>query len=645
VIGRGTEQAAAIERSGRRVPLLGAALVLLLLLWTLMTPAGFGAAQVGGWLAAVTPLALTAMAQTPVLLAGGQGLAAGGIAILASVVTARFAGTALDSALLAAAAAIAVGALAGAANGWLIARVGLRSTIVTLATGAAALALSLLLLDSNPPGPPDSFREFLAGDVVPGVLPAPAILLATVGLAWFMLDRSALGRGIRAAGRARAEGTTGAAARRPIFLAYLLGGAGYGFAGVYLAAQLGTPDPFTGGPTLLQIYAAVVLGGSVPGRRQGTIIGSLLGAAIVTTVDLILLSSGIDSYGAPALEAALLFFGAAIPRRRPAASSRSSVCEPDRSPLATGRVAWLAALAALTLLVVMQPGSLAPAALNELLMALLVMTIFALGQGCALLIGGIDLSAPIVATVAGLLVTYIAQQSDGRLLWAAPLTLGAATAAGALLGWAMGRLRLSPILGTLAMAGLLQALGVSATLHLAPSAAAPLMAWLAAPASRWPAPAVLLLLPCFLAIIGGLHRAGVVAVLRHHGTALAQHPCPPRIMALVYGGSSLLAALAGVLLAAYGGATQLGFVDVYLLPTLLALQLGGIAFGGGRGGLWGALGGVLFVTVFDTLLLGHGVSQPGRLAAVAGLLLVIAWRGVAPGEGEGRSPDGRTGGP
>ncbi|HET6222219.1 MAG TPA: hypothetical protein VFE11_08645 [Dongiaceae bacterium] len=644
MIGGGTEQAAAIERSGRPAPLLGAALGFLLLLWTLMTP-GFGAAQAGGWLAAVTPLALAAMAQTPVLLAGGQGLAAGGVAILASVVTARFAGTALESALLAAAAAIAVGALAGAANGWLIARTGLRSTIVTLATGAAALALSLLLLDSNPPGPPDIFREFLTGDVVPGVLPAPAILLAAVALAWVLLDRSALGRDIRAAGRARTEGITGAAVRRPIFLAYLLAGTGYGIAGVYLAAQLGPPDPFTSGPTLLQIYAAVVVGGSVPGLRQGTIIGSLLGAAIVTTVDLILLSAGIDSYVAPALEAALLFFGAAIPRRLPAALPRSSLGQPDRSPLAAGQVAWLAALAVLALLLVMQPGSLAPAALNELLMALLVMTIFALGQGCVLLIGGIDLSAPVVATVAGLLVTYIAQQRDGRLLWAAPLMLGAAAATGALLGWSMGRLRLSPILGTLAMAGLVQALGVFATLHLAPSAAAPLMAWLATPTGRWPAPAVLLLLPCFLAVIGVLYRAGAVAVLRHHGTALAQHPCPPRVMALVYGGSSLLAALVGVLLAGYGGATQLGFVDVYLLPTLLALQFGGIAFGGGRGGLWGALGGVLFVTVFDALLLGHDVSQPGRLAAVAGLLLVIAWRGVAPGEGEGRSPDGRTGGP
>jgi ribose transport system permease protein len=621
------------DGSDRRVPQLGAALALLLLLWALSMPAGFGAAEAASWVAVATPLALAAMAQTPVLLAGGQGLAAGSIAILAGTITANFAGTTLESALFAGTAAITIGAFVGAVNGWLIAHVGLRSTIVTLATGAAALALALLLLDTNPSGPPDSFRVFLAGDVIPALLPAPAIVVALVGSGWFLLDRSAWGRHIRAAGIARAEGISGSAFRRGIFLAYLLGGVGYGVAGVYLAAQLGTPDPFTSGPTLLQIYAAAVLGGSLPGLRQGTIVGSLLGAAIVTTLDLLLLSAGIDSYMAPALEAALLFFVATSPRRLPAPST-AGLRQAGPAPLASGRVGWLAALAAIVLLVVTQPGGLTPASLSELLIAFLVMAAFAIGQGCAMLIGGIDLSAPVVAGVAGLAVTYVAQQSDVRLLWAAPLMLAGPAAAGALLGWSMQRMRISPILGTLAMAGLFQALGVFATLHLPASAAPPLMAWFATPSAGWPAPAVLILLPCLLGIIGLLHRMGAVTTLRQYAAPDTPQFCPPWVMALVYGGSGLLAALAGILLAAYGGATQLGFVDIYLLPTLLALQLGGIAFGGGRGGLWGALGGVVFVTAFDTLLLGHGISQPGRLAAVAGLLLLGAWRDVAPGKAE-----------
>jgi ABC-type xylose transport system permease subunit len=181
VIGAGTEQAT-IERS-HRAPLLGAFLAVLLMAWALMTPGGFGAAQAAGWFTTATPLALAAMAQTPVLLAGGQGLAAGGTAILASVITAGFAGVQLESALVAGAPAIGVSALIGATNGWLIGRLGLRSTIVTLATGAATLAVSLWLLEVGPPGPPDSFRAFLAGEASLGAFPAPALLLVTVAIA------------------------------------------------------------------------------------------------------------------------------------------------------------------------------------------------------------------------------------------------------------------------------------------------------------------------------------------------------------------------------------------------------------------------------------------------------------------------------
>ena len=59
-------------------------------------------------------------------------------------------------------------------------------------------------------------------------------------------------------------------------LAYVIGGLGYGLSGVFLAAEIGMSDPTTSGTSLLEIYAAVALGGSVPYMRQG----SSLGAAI-----------------------------------------------------------------------------------------------------------------------------------------------------------------------------------------------------------------------------------------------------------------------------------------------------------------------------------------------------------------------------
>ncbi|HZF32206.1 MAG TPA: hypothetical protein VE914_00215 [Candidatus Angelobacter sp.] len=604
----------------------------LLLLWGLSARDGFSYSQWNGWFAAVTPLALAALAQTPILLAGGQGLAAGGLAVLCSAVAVQFSGPHLYSAFLASGCAIAVGAAAGALNGLLIGRLALRSTIVTLGTGAAALALSIWMLDAGVTGPPEALTALLRGDAVVGLLPVPAVLLAVIGLAWVALDRSAVGRAIRAAGVARAQGISDPEFRGPVFLAYLFAGAGYGVAGLYLAAELGPPDPFAGGPTLLQIYAAVALGGTVTSRRQGSAIGSLIGAAVVITVDLVALSFGFDTYVVMALEGGLLLLAASIGRRFPAPAATTSALQ-IRPPLLAsgwldrGRLAWLLALAAVALIAITRPGSLSPGAANEILTSTIVMIALALGQGCVMLIGGIDLTAPVVAAVAGLVIVNVAQQDDGAMLSVVAIVLVGAAAGGAVMGWSLNRLRLNPILGTLAVAGVIQAIGIFITIRLPPGSATPLMLWVASPWRQWPAPAVLALAPCFITLIGVLHRSGAIESLRRFGRNTSGMSAPPAVMAMTYAGSSVMAALAGILLACYGGSAQLAYTDVYLLPTLLALQLGGVAFGGGRGGLWGALGGVLFVALSDALLLGAGVGQPARLGSFALLLVVVAWLG------------------
>lgn len=617
-------------RNGHDLRFLSSALIVLLLSWGFSTRDGFSYSQWSGWFATLTPLALAALAQTPILLAGGQGLAAGGLAVLCSAVAAQFAGAQLQSALLAGGCAIAVGAGAGALNGWMISRLAMRSTIVTLGTGAAALALSIWMVEDGVAGPPERLMTLLDGNPVFGLLPAPAVALAVVGLAWVAVDRSALGHRIRAAGVAHARGVSGPEFRGATFLAYLLAGVGYGVAGLYLAAQLGPPDPFAGGPTLLQIYAAVALGGTVTNRRQGSAIGSVVGAAVVTTVDLLALSFGYDTATVMALEGGLLLLAASIGRGDGTGASVAPAPPPPRPLLDPGwldrgRLAWLMALAALALIAIDRRGSLSTGAANEILMSTTVVIALALGQGCVMLIGGIDLMAPVLVSVSGLAVVYASRQDDHTMLLMVPAVLACAAAVGTALGGFLGRLRVNTILGTLAVAGAIQAIGIVMTIHLPPGSATSLMLWFASPSQQWPAPAVLVLLPCFLALVGVMHWSGAIETLRRFGRDEARMPPPPAVMAMTYATSSVMASLAGILLACYGGSAQLAYSDVYLLPTLLALQVGGVAFGGGRGGLWGALGGVLFVALSDTLLLGAGLGQPARLGSFALLLIAVAW--------------------
>jgi ribose/xylose/arabinose/galactoside ABC-type transport system permease subunit len=67
---------------------------------------------------------------------------------------------------------------------------------------------------------------------------------------------------------------------RLLFWAYVFAGVGAAIGGIFLAAEVGAVDTAAGAPFLLQILAAAALGGSAPGLRGGTILGSLLGARL-----------------------------------------------------------------------------------------------------------------------------------------------------------------------------------------------------------------------------------------------------------------------------------------------------------------------------------------------------------------------------
>ena len=65
------------------------------------------------------------------------------------------------------------------------------------------------------------------------------------------------------------------------FLTYVLAGGCYGLAGVFISAQTGSGDPLVGNPMLLQIFTAVVLGGTLLGGGRGGPVGTVFGAYIL----------------------------------------------------------------------------------------------------------------------------------------------------------------------------------------------------------------------------------------------------------------------------------------------------------------------------------------------------------------------------
>jgi ribose transport system permease protein len=583
-------------RPGNRGFLLAEAVLLagLLVAWAGLSH-GPTVADVSGFLLALTPLALAAMAQSVPVLAGGQGLAAGATALLVDILLGMAPIAGPGDALLWIVLGLLIGGAIGVANGALIGWLRLPSTAVTYATGIAVGALAYALAEEGAGSAPSAaLTALLFAPQVSGLPLIPMVALAVTALGGVWFQRTRLARALHRLGQGAPSAERVLPAARLRCLAYGLAGLGYGATGVVLAGQVGAMDSMLGAPVLVQIFAAVALAGSCPGLRGGSIPGALLGAAIVTATANLLIPLGMPDILSPVLDSAWLLLGiaaCAMLRDRAPRHVIAGPLWPHARKLAICGLIILATLA------FARPEA---AGVATIAAGLALMTV---GQGAVMRLGGFDLAMPAMNSLGGMMAVAISQGSSVRFVLAVVASTAVAIAIGLWHAFLAPRLGRAVILATLASAGILQAAAVALMVWL-PTGFAPLTltayvgeTWLGLP---WP---VWILTPMALAL--------AVFLDRHRNR-----------LAFAYIASALSAALFGVLLACIGGNFRLGLVDVYLVPVVAGALLGGIDFVGGRGSLLAAFGAVLLLQVVDTAMVGFGLGYEARLAVMGAIILL-----------------------
>jgi len=238
------------------------------------------------------PLALIALGQYFVVMTRGIDLSLGPIASLAGAVLSLSIG---DNLALGLAAPVVIGAVAGLANGVLVARYRFPAIIVTLATMTVWQGVALVVLP-NPGGfvPPEIQRLATRGLWFP---PTPLILLVLtmIGAGWVMSSR--FGLHLRAIGGDEAAATmSGVRATRTTILAYTLAGVMAGLGGAYLALATASGSPTIGDDYILSSVATVVVGGVALSGGRGLTSGVVFGALILTIIGSLLYSAGISSF-------------------------------------------------------------------------------------------------------------------------------------------------------------------------------------------------------------------------------------------------------------------------------------------------------------------------------------------------------------
>jgi ribose transport system permease protein len=297
-----------------------------------------GSANIQQLLANQGVTGIIALAMVVPLVSGYFDLSVAAIPGLANVAVAALLGTHHDSVVIVIIVTLLISALAGAINGFLVARLRLNGFVVTLGTytliGGLLLEYTKGTTLSN--GIPTSFGAWASADYL-GV-PRPFWVLIVISiLCWYVLMHTPFGRKLEAIGsNESAARLVGINVDRAIFISFLVSALLAGAAGILLTSTSGDADPTAGPAYLFPALAAVFIGATSirPGRYNvwGTIIGVFVVAVAIDGFTLLGASSWVTPvFNGGALVGAVTI-STLIGRKREASARTMIVHRADDAP-------------------------------------------------------------------------------------------------------------------------------------------------------------------------------------------------------------------------------------------------------------------------------------------------------------------------
>ncbi len=230
-----------------------------------------------------------ALGMTLIIISGGIDLSVGSMIALVTVVIAALLQAGVDP-FLAALGGIAIGALCGFVNGFLITRLKVVPFIVTLGTYLVVRGAAKGFAHEQKIDAPLTWLKELLAALPPGqgwrIVPWGVWLTAVLALLVAgMLVYTRIGRHIFAIGsNEQTARLCGVAVDRVKVIVYALGGAFAGVAGVLQFSRLTVGDPTVAVGVELDVIAAVVIGGGSLSGGEGSILGAIVGALIMTVI-------------------------------------------------------------------------------------------------------------------------------------------------------------------------------------------------------------------------------------------------------------------------------------------------------------------------------------------------------------------------
>ncbi|GEK85868.1 ABC transporter permease [Microbacterium aerolatum] len=263
-------------------------LVVLVVFFSIASPNFFTPSNIATVLLSTAVIGILALGTTFVIITGGIDLSLGTGMALCAVMTGVFITNWGLPVWIGVLGGIATGVLMGLINGVNVTFLRLPPFIATLAMMMIAGGLALVVSNVAPiyfsSSAPD-FKKIALGVLIPGIPNAVLITAVLAIIAAIVLSKTLLGRYTFAIGsNEEATRLSGVDTRRWTILIYMFAGAFTGVAGIIIASRLDSAQPQIGTGYELQAIAAVIIGGTSLLGGRGSILGTVVGALIMSVL-------------------------------------------------------------------------------------------------------------------------------------------------------------------------------------------------------------------------------------------------------------------------------------------------------------------------------------------------------------------------
>jgi ribose transport system permease protein len=293
---RSRAQSLLTGESIQRLLALGA-LVILLVFFSIVVPHFASTNNYIDILTATAVNGVLATGVTFVIITGGIDLSLGTAMTFCSVVMGLVSvnmGLPLPIGLLA---AFAAGALVGLTNGFLIAKLKLPPFIATLGMLYVTLGMAQVLSDVHPiyfEQNQPAFQQFFMDKLVFGIPNIVWVMFGGAAVAWVLLNKTILGRYTFALGsNEEATRLSGVNTDRWKIIVYIVDGLFVGLAGIVIASRMNSAQPGLGMGYELDAIAAAVIGGTSLSGGEGSVVGTIIGAFLISTLRIGLSVAGV----------------------------------------------------------------------------------------------------------------------------------------------------------------------------------------------------------------------------------------------------------------------------------------------------------------------------------------------------------------